>query len=266
MATRPTSPALAASPTAQEPLYQALFDGAYDAILLYDEQATLVDCNRTALTLLGTTRPVLLSSGLTGFMADHNEAAENGWASPEQLRLAILAAAQTGQQAARSWRGHRADHTSLTARATLHRIELPTGLRVQLTLRREEAEALSASPTQPAELLEQGRAQLRDLLSRSGLSYVLVDLEARVVDVNEYFLEYTEYRREEVLNYCYYDLFLCPGSGHCGASPLISASVRGGCRTTTSGLFPPNRGSSEWCSGTPSLPTMPPARLPASFW
>ncbi|QIX60167.1 PAS domain S-box protein [Hymenobacter sp. BT18] len=210
MATRPPSAALAASAPDQEPLYQALFDGANDAILLYDEQATLVDCNRTALGLLGTTRPVLLSSGLVGFMASRENGPENAWSSAEELRQAILTTAQTGQPFSKSWQGHRADHSELTTWTTLHRVELPTGPRVQLTLRSLSTGEGQPPTPNPALVREHSRLQLRDLLSRAGLSYVLLAPDGRVLDVNDYFLEYTEYTRAEVLGGLYHDFFALP--------------------------------------------------------
>ena len=92
-----------------------MFDAAYDAILLFDEQGKLVDCNRTALTQLGTTRAVLLSAGLMGFVSPSQATAEDCWVDEAQLHAAIQDTARTGRQFSKWWYGHRADQSARKA-------------------------------------------------------------------------------------------------------------------------------------------------------
>ncbi|WP_052430558.1 PAS domain S-box protein [Hymenobacter sp. DG25B] len=191
----------------QDSSSRALFDAAYDAILLFDEQGKLVDCNRTALTQLGTTRAVLLSAGLMGFVSPGQDTAEDCWVDDAQLHAAIQDTARTGRPFSKWWHGHRADQSTLDAWVTLHRVELPAGPHVQLTLRdAAQAPPLPGSAVRQA----QPRQNLRDLLGRSGLSYVCCDKDGLIKDVNDYFLEYTEYKREEVIGRPYHDLFVVP--------------------------------------------------------
>ncbi|UOQ52198.1 PAS domain S-box protein [Hymenobacter cellulosivorans] len=213
MSTNPVPPADAAAPgTVAAPaadFYRALFEEAYDAILLYDEQGGLVDCNQTALRLLGTTRAELLATGLMAFAAPQPTA--GSWSSKEALRTAVQDAARTGSRCATRWTGRRADGTYVEATATLHRVATPDGeARVQLTLR-DGVETRLPNDTMPRQqALDLSQAHLRDLLSRTNLSYVRADRHGTIEDVNDFFLHYTEYTREEVLGRNFHDTFSLP--------------------------------------------------------
>ncbi|RTQ46801.1 PAS domain S-box protein [Hymenobacter gummosus] len=200
-------PASAQPAATEAATYRALFDGAYDAILLYDEHGRLFDCNQRALQLLGTSRPLLLSAGLMGFVRpDHSS--EEQWSSEEALQQAVQHTARTGQDDSRLWQGRRPDDTLLDTWATLHRLELP-GQRpvVQLTLRDVTQSRQQYRQQQHERSANRSREQLREVLGRADLGFLQLDRTARIVDVNDFFLHLTGYTREQVLGQEYFGLF-----------------------------------------------------------
>ncbi|WP_261990183.1 PAS domain S-box protein [Hymenobacter sp. BT188] len=198
--------ALGAMP-AQPDFYQTLFDDAYDGLLLYDEQGRLVDCNQTALRMLGTTRPMLLASGLMAFAMPPADERQDHWLSELMLREAVLLTARTGERFSKWWHGRRTDHVMIDGWVTLHRIQLPVGMRVQLTLRDVTKGRRRHEAGEQRQQADRTQQQLRDVLSRTDLSYVLVNREGIIQDVNDFFLNFTEYSRAELIGKNYFDLF-----------------------------------------------------------
>ena len=202
----PLSTAAVAPPT---DFYRALFEDAYDAQLLYDEQGTLVDCNKAIVHLLGVSRPDLQTNGL---MALTVPSTSNGqWHSEATLREAVRYTAQTGQEASHPWQARRPNQPTLSAQILLRRLTFPNGVvRVLLTLRETSLPAQSKDTAVDQLVLNRAQEQVRDLLSRTTLSYVLIDCEGSIVDVNDFFLEFTGYTREELLGRSYHNVFSPP--------------------------------------------------------
>lgn len=187
--------------------YRALFDGAYDAILLYDEHGRLFECNQRALDLLGTDRAVLLSAGLMAFQRP-TTTVESHWADEDSLHEALLHAARSGQSAARYWFGRRADDSPLDGWVQLHRLQLPDQRTVvQLSLRDVTQTSRALRAERHAQAATRSREQLREVLSRADLGFLQLDREARIVDVNDFFLAMTGYAREQVLGQEYFGVF-----------------------------------------------------------
>ncbi|QNH63689.1 PAS domain S-box protein [Hymenobacter sediminicola] len=193
-------------------LYRALFEEAYDAQLLYDEQGNLTDCNHTAQRLLGTTCASLRATGLMALAVPAAASThQEYWSSEELLREAVQHTARTGEPASRWWYGRYPDHSPLTAWVTLHRLVLPEGVvRVQLILRDSTQTTHNQQLQNQKLVIDTTQRQLRDLLSRTTLSYVLADREGIILDVNDFFLEFTEYTRPEVIGKQYHELFSPP--------------------------------------------------------
>ncbi|MBO0358143.1 PAS domain S-box protein [Hymenobacter sp. BT186] len=189
--------------------YRALFEDAYDAQLLYNEQGLLVDCNKAILNLLGVSRPDLQTNGLMALTISSSSGGE--WRSDAALREAIRHTARTGTDASQPWQARRPNQRPLSAQLILRRLTFPNGLvRVQLILR----EAIPATQDQPLDVkqlvLDRTQEQVRDLLSRTTLSYVLIDRLGNIVDVNDFFLEFTGYNREEIIGRPYHATFSPP--------------------------------------------------------
>ncbi|WP_245815247.1 PAS domain S-box protein [Hymenobacter gelipurpurascens] len=188
-------------------MFRSLFDQAYDALLLYDEHGALVDCNQTALGLLGISREMLLASGLMAFAlpVGHSTPADR-WTSEAELYEAVRDTARTGTMHSQAWHGQRVDRTPLTGWLTLHLVQTPSGPRVQLTLRNTTQDQSYQEATQQL-VEERSQKQVRELLSRTNLSYVMADREGIILEVNDYFLDFTGYTAEEVVGQSFHMLF-----------------------------------------------------------
>ncbi|UOQ81469.1 MULTISPECIES: PAS domain S-box protein [Hymenobacter] len=209
----PSSPTpMPARPTASTStdLLRSLFDQAYDALLLYDDNGALIDCNQTVLNLLGVSREMLLASGLMAFALPSPDQLADQWTSETQLREAVLDTARTGTSYSRTWHGQRVDRAQLTGWLTLHQVHTPMGNRVQLTLRDVTHNHTYEQDSTQQLVANRSQEQLRDLLSRTNLSYVQLDRNGDIQDVNDFFLDFTGYRRDEIVGHNYHSLFAPP--------------------------------------------------------
>ncbi|MBC8081613.1 MAG: PAS domain S-box protein [Hymenobacter sp.] len=200
----PPSPAAVAPPT---DFYRALFEDAYDAQLLYNEQGSLVDCNKAALQLLGVSRAALQAEGLMTLTVP---AAPNGqWHSEAMLREAIRHTARTGKETARPWHARRANQRNLSAQLMLRRLTLPDELvRVLLVVRPSPPVSQLPDPEVQQLVLDQTQEQLRNVLERSRLCYLLLDLDGRVLDLNDYFQELTGWRAADLIGHDYFEMLV----------------------------------------------------------
>ncbi|UOQ77626.1 PAS domain S-box protein [Hymenobacter sp. 5516J-16] len=195
-------------------VYRALFEESFDSLLLYDSTGTLLDCNQRAVQYLGTTRPMLLGAGPMAFALSPESAADNHLTSELQLRELVLKVIQTGQKTSSRWSGHRPDGQRLEAWATLSRLSAGETLLVLLTLRDIAAyvnptvqAATGLKDSVVSQLADFSRGQFRDVLSRAGMCYLLLDKEARIQDVNEYFCELTGRPAPTLYGKDYFTLF-----------------------------------------------------------
>ncbi|MBX0289134.1 PAS domain S-box protein [Hymenobacter sp. HSC-4F20] len=197
-------------------VYRALFEESYDSLLLYDSTGALLDCNQRAVHYLGTTRPMLLGAGPMAFSLAAESAPANQLTSEQQLHEQVLVCIQTGQKVSMRWSGHRPDGQRLEAWATLSRLGTGTVPMVLLTLRDIAAYVDTAAlpgglkETAVSQLADFSRGQFRDVLSRAGMCYLLLDREARIQDVNEYFCELTGRPAPTLYGKDYFALFAPP--------------------------------------------------------
>ncbi|MBB4601509.1 PAS domain S-box-containing protein [Hymenobacter luteus] len=195
-------------------VYRALFEESFDGLLLYDSAGALLDCNQRAVHYLGTTRPILLGAGLMAFSVSPDPAPANQLVSEQQLHEQVIRCLQTEERASLRWSGRRTDGVSLAAWATLSRLGVGETSLVLLTLR-DVAPYVPAAPAASAHLLDSTSAQLadfsrgqfRDVLSRAGMCYLLLDREARIQDINEYFCELTGRPAATLYGKEYFSLF-----------------------------------------------------------
>ncbi|WP_139921017.1 PAS domain S-box protein [Hymenobacter sp. DG01] len=179
-------------------VYRALFEESFDGLLLYDSAGALLDCNQRAVHYLGTTRPILLGAGLMAFSLSPDPTPANQLASAEQLQEQVARCLQTGERASLRWSGRHTNGSALEAWATLSRLGANGSWLVLLTLR-DVAPYVEAPPAASSrrreasgvQLADFSRGQFRDVLSRAGMCYLLLDREARIQDINEYFCEVT---------------------------------------------------------------------------
>ncbi|MCC2546550.1 PAS domain S-box protein [Hymenobacter sp. BT175] len=196
-------PSAAASPPASPPaedLYRTLFDEAFDALFVADTQGNLLDCNQTALRVLGISREEVMAAGLDAL----STSSSSSW-----LRDAVLYTARTGQPTAHAWHGRYPDGTPQPGTLGLHRLGSGAGAKVVLTLRPDAAVA-AVSPVPLTATDSPQFQQLRQLLSRFQMAYVRTDREANVVEVNDTYLQLSGYSREELIGRNYLDAVVLP--------------------------------------------------------
>ncbi|SET51309.1 PAS domain S-box protein [Hymenobacter actinosclerus] len=216
----PSSPSNSATPTSAAltpDLYRALFEQSADGLLLYNAGGMLLDCNQRAVEYLGTTRARLLGSGLMAFTASAGPVPKGSPATEAELRKALAAVAHSGE--ARSWRwlgppaGGGAPLEAWVLVSRLAGAAADGDSLLLLTLRDLQqhapaapfAAAVAETDAEPSESFSRG--QLRDVLSRAGMCYLLLDRQGVIQDVNTYFCEVTGHTTEALLGREYFGLF-----------------------------------------------------------
>ncbi|RSK43542.1 PAS domain S-box protein [Hymenobacter perfusus] len=198
-------------------VYRALFEDSFDGLLLYDSTGTLIDCNHRVVQYLGTTRPMLLGTGLMAFALVPEPASPIQITSELHLREQLMECSRIGDKKSMRWSGHRSDGLGLEAWATINRLSTGHSPLILLTLRdivqyvpATPAPSASLPPEVSANLSNFSRGQFRDVLSRAGMCYLLLDRNARIQDVNEYFSEVTGRPAATLIGRDYFTLFAPP--------------------------------------------------------
>ncbi|WP_205502575.1 PAS domain S-box protein [Rufibacter psychrotolerans] len=184
--------------------YKTLFESSNDAIFLLNN-TQIADCNFQATVLLDCDKPHIIGKRLAdfspGLQADNSSSVEK---SLQIIENTVL----DGQPRSLEWRIEKTDGTIIDSEISFSAIQLEGVSFVQCIVRditsRKEAQAL----IRRQEVLRESMHQFRTFLSQVNLAYVSMDLDLRVVYVNDYFLQYTGYKREEVVGQNYYDLFV----------------------------------------------------------
>ncbi|RNI29072.1 PAS domain S-box protein [Rufibacter latericius] len=184
--------------------YKTLFESSNDSIFLLNH-TQIADCNFQATVLLDCDKQNIIGKRLAdfspGLQADHSSSVE------KSLHL-IESTLHDGQPRSLEWRIEKSDGTILDSEISFSAIMLEGVSFVQCIVRditsRKEAQAL----IRRQEVLRESMHQFRSFLSQVNLAYVSMDLDLRVVYVNDYFLQYTGYKREEVIGQNYYELFV----------------------------------------------------------
>ncbi|WP_181308465.1 PAS domain S-box protein [Rufibacter sp. XAAS-G3-1] len=184
--------------------YKTLFESSNDSIFLLN-QTQIVDCNFQATVLLDCDKQDIIGKRLADFSPPFQ--ADNASSVEKSLQI-IESTLQDGQPRSLEWRIEKSDGSILDGEIGLSAILLEGVSFVQCIVRditsRKEAQALMRRQ----EVLRESMHQFRSFLSQVNLAYVSMDLDLRVVYVNDYFLQYTGYKREEVVGQNYYNLFV----------------------------------------------------------
>ncbi|WP_019949298.1 PAS domain S-box protein [Hymenobacter aerophilus] len=211
----PSTPSTPPSAALSPDLYRALFEQAADGLLLYDARGILLDCNQRAVEYLGTTRAALLGSGLMAFARPTTPAPDSTPTTDAGLRELLVVCARSGEACSWRWYGQGPDDAQLEAWALVSRLTGPAtkdGAQLLLTLRdlHQHAPPAPAGPNRGLLSDNFSRSQLRDVLSRAGMCYLLLDRRGTIQDINEYFCEVTGHTPEALIGREYFGLFALP--------------------------------------------------------
>ncbi|GGK79860.1 PAS domain S-box protein [Rufibacter glacialis] len=184
--------------------YKTLFESSNDAIFLLNN-TQIADCNFQATVLLDCDKKSILGKRLAdfspGLQADNSSSVEKSLQIIEQTL-------HDGQPRSLEWRIEKTDGAIIDSEISFSAIMLEDVGFVQCIVRditsRKEAQAL----IRRQEVLRESMHQFRSFLSQVNLAYVSMNLDLQVLYVNDYFLQYTGYKREEVVGKNYYELFV----------------------------------------------------------
>ncbi|QHL86789.1 PAS domain S-box protein [Nibribacter ruber] len=184
--------------------YKTLFESSNDAIFLLNN-SQIADCNFQATMLLDCDKQDIIGKRLADFspalQADGSSSLEKSLHMIDETLLA-------GNPQTVEWRLERTDGNNIDSEISFSAIQLEGVSFVQCIVRditqRKEAQAL----LRKQEVLRESMLQFRSFLSQVNLAYISLDLDLRVLYVNDYFLQYTGYKREEVVGQNYYELFV----------------------------------------------------------
>ncbi|WP_192820502.1 PAS domain S-box protein [Rufibacter sp. LB8] len=184
--------------------YKTLFESSNDAIFLLNN-TQIADCNFQATMLLDCDKQDIIGKRVADFSPGLQA---DGSSSVEKSLQMIEAAVLDGHPQTLEWRIEKMDGRVIDSEISFSAIQLEGVAFVQCIIRditsRKEAQAL----IRRQEVLRESMQQFRSFLSQVNLAYVSLDLELRIVYVNDYFLQYTGYKREEVIGQNYYELLV----------------------------------------------------------
>ncbi|QMU29739.1 PAS domain S-box protein [Adhaeribacter radiodurans] len=192
--------------------YQALFEASGDAILLLDNKY-IIDCNNQAATLLGYPRKEIINSPLWKFLPVHNTGLFSGEHEDRQLKAQILTDKELlpGQTEVVEWTMVRPDEAELELQITVTATQQNNKAYRQILLRDVTATKQEVAIPQREKVLRESVKHFRQFLSKIELAYISLDLEGKIIYVNNYFLDYTNYNREEIIGLDFFDIFV-PGA------------------------------------------------------
>ncbi len=192
-----------------ETKYQALFESLNDAILLL-ENKTVVDCNHKASALFGYPKEEMIGASIWKFLSDSNTIQFTGEQKARQLkaREVIEKNLAPGISQVFEWQNIRADGSVFETEITVHLIQINHKPYRQIIIRDVTQAKQAVGAQRREEVLRESVKHFRDFLGKIEMAYMSLDVVGKITYVNNYFLEYTGYNREEVIGLNYFDTFV----------------------------------------------------------
>ena len=174
---------------------------ATDAILTVDDEKRIVLSNPAAELMFGYTAAELRGQPLSLLVPKPLRERQ----APDAARSDIAAAASSQIRASRAGAGLRKNGQTFRIEASVSTFEA-AGTNYCTAMVRDITERQRAS-----DQLRESERRLSDMLSNAELVSIMLDRKARIEYCNDYFLNLTGWRREEVLRKSYFELFVPPG-------------------------------------------------------
>ncbi|HSI90645.1 MAG TPA: PAS domain S-box protein, partial [Adhaeribacter sp.] len=183
--------------------YEALFESSYDAILLLSNNM-VVDCNDTTVQLFGYQKHELLGKRPEELSPENQHPEQAGAFNITNIFNATL---QTGVSQSFEWKIRHKSGALLDTETSLSRISLDGQDYIQANLRDITERKLAQAALRREEVMRESMQQFRVFLEKVNLSYLSLNTKGNIVAVNDYFLTYCGYTREEILGRNYFDIF-----------------------------------------------------------
>lgn len=184
--------------------YQALFESSFYGILLLQNNQ-IVDCNDTVFQLFGFQKHELLGKR-PEYMSP--EFQPDGQSSERKAAGYIAEIMQTDETRSFEWLMRHKNGSLLETEINLNRIELDGHFYIQASIRDITERKQAQAAIRREEVMRESMHQFRIFLEKVNLSYISLNNRGNLIAVNDYFLSYTGYTREEILGRNYFDVFL----------------------------------------------------------
>ncbi|WP_299823881.1 PAS domain S-box protein [uncultured Pontibacter sp.] len=187
-----------------EDKYRQLFEASYDAIILFKE-GRVIECNEKALEFFRCSREDLISHTPMDFSPEYQPDGSN---SDEKTALLMQQVLQTGKPVTFEWKSLRKDGTQFDSEINANRITIDGEHYVQVFKRDITEQKQAQRERRRQEILNESMDQFRAFLDKVNLIYFSLDTSGNITYANEYFLQYIEYSREELIGKNYFELLV----------------------------------------------------------
>ena len=190
--------------TLTEDKYKLLFEASYDAILLFKD-GVVKECNEKALELFRCSREDLINHSPADYSPDLQLDGEHSGKKADQLMQQVL---ETGKAVTFEWVTRRKDGTLFEAEVNANRLKLEGDYYLQVFLRDITQRKQVQQTMRRQEILNESMAQFRNFLDKVNLIYFSLSVDGIITYVNDYFVKYIEYSREELIGQDYFELLV----------------------------------------------------------
>ena len=168
--------------------YRALFEGANDAILIFDEDS-IIDCNQKAEDLLKRTRQEILSSSLDELSLPNREKL----VAIQQCEINLIGPRNT-KPAYIDWTCHLIDGTQIETELSISQFEMSGNLLFHALIRDCTDRKIAEKELRESEF------RFRLFFNTNPLGILLVDVDGQLLDANKAFLQDSGYTLPELCN------------------------------------------------------------------
>ncbi|WP_242917063.1 PAS domain S-box protein [Pontibacter liquoris] len=188
-----------------EDKYKSLFESSYDAILLFNKDGIVQECNQKALDFFRCNREDLIGRTPNDFSPEFQP---DGIRSTDKVKALISQLLATGEPITFEWKNRRKDGTMFDAEININRILIDDVYYVQAFKRDITQRKLDLQAKRRAEVVLESMEQFRNFLDKVNLVYFSLDTQGNIAYTNEYFPKYVEYSREELIGQNFYELLV----------------------------------------------------------
>ncbi|WP_439879859.1 PAS domain S-box protein [Pontibacter sp. MBLB2868] len=184
-----------------EDKYRLLFEASYDAILMFKD-GVVVECNEKALEFFRCTREDLIGHTPDDFSPELQPDGQKSTVKAQKLMQEVLT---TGKSITFEWKNRRKDGTLFDAELNVNKVVIDGEEFIQVFKRDITQRKQIQQAKRRQEVVQESMQQFRNFLEKVNLIYYSLDTQGNIAYANDYFLNYTEYSREELTGKNFYE-------------------------------------------------------------